>query len=85
MLRAPPDLVFVQEAQGVERFRRIAAELEMMLCPVEGRGSVPPRAGLLSRLPVLGFRTLCLWPVWLSCLQAHPARERARPEGLETV
>jgi hypothetical protein len=31
---AAPDLVFVQEAQGVERFRRLAAELEMMPCPV---------------------------------------------------
>lgn len=28
------------------------------------------RVGLLSRLPILAFRTLYLWPLWPSCLQA---------------
>ncbi len=65
-----PDVVVVQEAQGVERFRRIAAALGMAPRLAEGRGRVPPRVGLLSRLPILDSRTLDLWPVWPSCLQA---------------
>src|ERR687894_189915 len=36
----------------------------------ENRRRSPLRVGLLSRLPILGFRTLHLWPLWPSCLQA---------------
>ena len=64
-----PDVVVVQEALGVARFQRIAAALEMTSCLAERRGRLSVRVGLLSRLPVLEFRTLHLWPVWPSCLQ----------------
>jgi endonuclease/exonuclease/phosphatase family metal-dependent hydrolase len=36
----------------------------------ECRGRIPLRVGLLSRLPVLSFRTLRLWPVWPGCIEA---------------
>ena len=65
-----PDVVVVQEVLEVNRFRRIATALEMSPYLAEGRGRVPLRVGLLSRLPVLDFRTLDLWPLWPSCLQA---------------
>lgn len=65
-----PDVVVVQEAQEADRFRRIAVALGMAPYLAEARGRVPLRVGLLSRLPVLDFRTLDLWPLWPSCLQA---------------
>jgi endonuclease/exonuclease/phosphatase family metal-dependent hydrolase len=65
-----PDVVVVQEVLEVNRFRRIATALEMSPYLAEGRGRVPLRVGLLSGLPVLDFRTLDLWPLWPSCLQA---------------
>jgi exodeoxyribonuclease-3 len=65
-----PDAVVVQEALGVTCFRRIAAALEMTPYLAENRRRLSLRVGLLSRLPVLDFRTLDLWPVWPSCFQA---------------
>ena len=67
---AAPDIVVVPEVRGVDRFRRIAAALRMNPRLAEGRGRIPLRVGLLSRLPILDFHTLHLWPVWPSCLQA---------------
>jgi exodeoxyribonuclease-3 len=65
-----PDVVIVQEAQGVASFHRIAQALEMTAHLAERRRRSPLRVGLLSRLPVLSSRTLNLWPAWPSCLQA---------------
>src|ERR671933_2907173 len=65
-----PDVVVVQEVIEAARFRRIAAALEMTPCLAESRHRLPLRVGLLSRLPVLDFRTLHLWPIWPGCLQA---------------
>jgi endonuclease/exonuclease/phosphatase (EEP) superfamily protein YafD len=65
-----PDVVVVQEALEVARFQRIAAALEMDPRLAESRRRLSIRGGLLSRLPVVGFRTLHLWPVWPSCFQA---------------
>ena len=65
-----PDVVVVQEALEVARFHRIAAALEMAPRLAESRRRLSIRVGLLSRLPVVGFRTLDLWPVWPSCFQA---------------
>ncbi len=65
-----PDVVVVQEAPGVARFQRIAATLRMVPRLAESRRRLPLRVGLLSRLPVLGFRTLHLWPLWPGCLRA---------------
>ena len=67
---AAPDIVVMPEVRGVDRFRRIAAALRMYPRLAEGRGRIPLRVGLLSRLPILDFHTLHLWPVWPSCLQA---------------
>ena len=49
---------------------RIAQALEMVPHLAENRHRLPLRVGLLSQLPVLRFRTLHLWPVWPSCLEA---------------
>ncbi len=65
-----PDVVVVQEALEVARFQRIATALEMAPRLAESRRGLSIRVGLLSRLPVVGFRTLHLWPVWPNCLQA---------------
>src|ERR671933_19154 len=65
-----PDVVVVQEGLEAAPFRRIAAALEMPLCLAETRHRLSLRVGLLSRLPVLDFRTLHLWPVWPGCVQA---------------
>ena len=65
-----PDVVVVQEALEVACFHRIATALEMSPYLAENRGRLPLRVGLLSRLPILDSRTLDLWPVWPSCLQA---------------
>lgn len=65
-----PDVVVVQEAREANRFRQIATALGMSPYLAEGRDRLPLRVGLLSRLPVLDFRTLDLWPVWPSCLRA---------------
>jgi endonuclease/exonuclease/phosphatase family metal-dependent hydrolase len=67
---AAPDVVVVPEVRGVERFWRIAAALGMAPHLAEGRGRIPLRVGLLSRLPILSFRTLHLWPVWPGCIEA---------------
>src|ERR687889_654730 len=65
-----PDVVIVQEAQGVASFHRIAQALEMTAHIAERRRRSSLRVGLLSRLPVLSSRTLNLWPAWPSCLEA---------------
>ena len=65
-----PDVVVVQEGLEAAPFRRIAAALEMTPCLAETRHRLSLRVGLLSRLPVLDFRTLHLWPVWPGCVQA---------------
>jgi exodeoxyribonuclease-3 len=65
-----PDVVVVQEALEVARFQRIAAALKMTPRLADNRRRLSLRVGLLSQLPVLGFRTLHLWPVWPSCFQA---------------
>ncbi len=67
---AAPDVVVVQEAQEANLLRRIASALGMAPYLAEARGRLPLRVGLLSRLPVLDFRTLDLWPMWPSCLRA---------------
>ena len=61
-----PDAVIVQEALGVTRFQQIAAALGMTPRLAENRRRLSLRVGLLSRLPILDFRTLHLWPVWPS-------------------
>ena len=65
-----PDVVVVQEVLEANRFQQIATALEMSPYLAQSQGRIPLRVGLLSRLPVLGFRTLRLWPVWPGCLQA---------------
>ncbi|MDQ3913021.1 MAG: endonuclease/exonuclease/phosphatase family protein [Actinomycetota bacterium] len=65
-----PDVVLVQEAQGADAFQRIAQALEMVPRLAENRRRLSLRVGLLSRLPILRFRTLYLWPVWPNCLEA---------------
>ena len=65
-----PDVVVVPEAWEATPFRRIAAALGMAPRLAEGRGRIPLRVGLLSRLPILGFRTLHPWPVWPGCIEA---------------
>jgi endonuclease/exonuclease/phosphatase family metal-dependent hydrolase len=65
-----PDVVVVPEAQEVDRFQRLARALEMTPRLAENHRRLPLRVGLLSRLPVLGFHTVHLWPVWPSCFQA---------------
>lgn len=65
-----PDVVVVQEVLEAVRVRRIASALEMSPYLTEGRNRLPLRVGLLSRLPILDWRTVDLWPVWPSCLRA---------------
>ena len=65
-----PDVVVVQEVLEVGRFRQIATALGMSPYLAQSQGRSPLRVGLLSRLPILDFRTLRLWPVWPGCLQA---------------
>ena len=65
-----PDVVVVQEVLDVDSFRQIATMLGMSPYLAQSQGRLPLRVGLLSRLPVLDFRTLRLWPVWPGCLQA---------------
>ena len=67
---AAPDVVVVPEVRSADSFRRIAAALGMAPRLAEGRGRIPLRVGLLSRLPVPSFRTLRLWPVWPGCIEA---------------
>ena len=67
---ATPDIVVVPEVWRVDSFRRIAAALGMASHLAEGRGRIPLRVGLLSRLPVLSFSTLRLWPLWPGCIEA---------------
>jgi len=65
-----PDMVVVQEVLDIGDFRQIATALGMSPYLAQNQGRLPLRVGLLSRLPVLDFHTLHLWPVWPSCLQA---------------
>jgi endonuclease/exonuclease/phosphatase family metal-dependent hydrolase len=65
-----PDVVVVQEVLEVDRFCQIATALGMSSYLAQNQGRLPLRVGLLSRLPVLDFHTLRLWPVWPGCLQA---------------
>jgi endonuclease/exonuclease/phosphatase family metal-dependent hydrolase len=65
-----PDVIVVQEVLEIERFQQIATGLGMSPFLAHSQGRLPLRVGLLSRLPVLDFRTLHLWSVWPSCLQA---------------
>ena len=65
-----PDVVVVQEVLEVDHFQQIATALGMSPYLAQSQGRLPLRVGLLSRLPVLEFHTLHLWPVWPSCLQA---------------
>jgi endonuclease/exonuclease/phosphatase family metal-dependent hydrolase len=67
---AATDVVVLQEVLEEDRFQRIAAALGMSPYLAQSQGRLPLRVGLLSRLPVLDFRTLRLWPVWPGCLQA---------------
>lgn len=65
-----PDVVVVQEVLEIGSFQRIAAALGMAPHLADNRGRLSLRVGLLSRLPILGFRTLHLWPAWPSAFQA---------------
>ena len=65
-----PDVVVIQEVLEPDRLRQIATALGMSPYLAQSQGRLPLRVGLLSRLPVLDFRTLRLWPVWPGCLQA---------------
>jgi endonuclease/exonuclease/phosphatase family metal-dependent hydrolase len=65
-----PDVVVVQEVLEVDCFCQIATALGMSSYLAQNQGRLPLRVGLLSRLPVLDFHTLRLWPVWPGCLQA---------------
>lgn len=67
---AAPDVVVMPEVRGAGRFRQMAAALGMSPRLAEGRGRIPLRVGLLSRLPILSFRTLLPWPVWPGCVEA---------------
>src|SRR5919112_3540894 len=64
------DVVVVQEVLEVDHFQQIATALGMSPYLAHSQGRLPLRVGLLSRLPVLDFHTLHLWPVWPGCLQA---------------
>jgi endonuclease/exonuclease/phosphatase family metal-dependent hydrolase len=55
-----PDVVVVQEVLDVEPFWQIAAGLGMSPYLAQSQGRLPLRVGMLSRLPVLDFRTLRL-------------------------
>jgi endonuclease/exonuclease/phosphatase family metal-dependent hydrolase len=74
-----PDVIVVQEAQEADRFQQMAAALGMSPYLAEGRGRLPLRVGLLSRLPVLDLRTLHMWPLWPSCLRATVRLENGHP------
>lgn len=74
-----PDVVVVPEVLEVTRFRRIATALEMTSHFADNRARISLRLGLLSRLPILDFRTLHLWPVWPSCFQALVQLANGRP------
>lgn len=76
---AASDVVVVPEVLGVDRFRRIAAAVGMAPRLAEGRDRIPPRVGLLSRLPILGFRTLRPWPVWPGCIEASVRHDDGLP------
>jgi endonuclease/exonuclease/phosphatase family metal-dependent hydrolase len=76
---ADPDVAVVQEVQRADGFRRIAAALGMAPRLAEVRSRVPLRVGLLSRLPILGFRTLHPWPVWPGCIEATVRSEDGHP------
>jgi len=65
-----PDVVVVQEVLDADNFQQIATALGMSPYLAQSQGRLPLRIGLLSKLPVLDFRTLHLWPLWPSCLQA---------------
>jgi exodeoxyribonuclease-3 len=65
-----PDVVVVQEVLDADNFQQIATALGMSPYLAQSQGRLPLRVGLLSKLPVLDFRTLHLWPLWPSCLQA---------------
>jgi exodeoxyribonuclease-3 len=65
-----PDVVVVPEVQEAAPFRQIAAALGMASRLAEGRGGMPLRVGLLSRLPILSFHTLHPWPVWPGCIES---------------
>ena len=65
-----PDVVVVQEVLEVNRFQQISTALGMSPYLAQSQGRLPLRVGLLSKLPVLDFHTLHLWPVWPSCLRA---------------
>jgi endonuclease/exonuclease/phosphatase family metal-dependent hydrolase len=55
-----PDVVVVQEVLEVDSFHRIAAALKIIPHLADNRGGLSLRVGLLSRLPILDFRTLHL-------------------------
>lgn len=55
-----PDMVVVQEVLEVDSFHRIVAALEIIPHLADNRGGLSLRVGLLSRLPILDFRTLHL-------------------------
>jgi len=65
-----PDVVVVQEVLDADNFQQIATALGMSPYLAQSQSRLPLRVGLLSKLPVLDFRTLHLWPLWPSCLQA---------------
>lgn len=65
-----PDVVVVQEVLEADHFQQIATALGMSPYLAHSQGRLPLLVGLLSRLPVLDFHTLHLWPVWPGCLQA---------------
>jgi exodeoxyribonuclease III len=65
-----PDVVVIQEVLEADRLRQITTALGMSPYLAQNQGRLPLRVGLLSRLPVLDFRTLRLWPLWPGCLQA---------------
>ena len=58
-----PDVVVVQEVLDVDHFRQIATALGVSPYLAQSQGRLPLRVGLLTRLPVLDFRTLRLWAV----------------------
>ena len=64
-----PDVVVAQEVLDADNCQQIATALGMSPYLAQSQSRLPLRVGLLSRLPVLEFRTLHLWPLWPSCLQ----------------
>ena len=81
-----PDVVVVHEVLEVDHFQQIATALGMSPYLAHSQDRLPLRVGLLSRLPVLDFHTLHLWPVWPSCLAGNcPARERTLLNGFWTA